>query len=349
MEFSIGNRVVGDGNPAFIVAEMSGNHSHSIDQAIEVIRAAHRAGADAIKLQTYTADTITLKSSKEDFLIEKSSPWVEHSTLWDLYNKAYTPWEWHGQLFEEARHLGLEIFSSPFDHSSVGFLEQFDPPAYKIASPEITDIPLIEKISSTGKPVIVSTGLADFDDIELVINTLRSKGVSDIILLKCTTAYPAPPEEANLSTIPDMSRRFGVVSGLSDHTLGSAVPVASVVLGASLIEKHFRLNNAEETVDSFFSMNESDFRQMIMDVRTAEQAIGKVSYDITDSARKSLRGRRSLYVAKPINAGEIFTEENIRSVRPAKGLHPKHYYDVLGRQANTDLQTGDRLSWEVID
>ena len=249
MEFSIGRRIVGDGHPTFIVAEMSANHGHSLEQAIEVIRAAHRAGADAIKLQTYTADTITLKSSKEDFLINKDSPWAEHKTLWDLYNQAYTPWEWHGQLFEEASSLGLEIFSSPFDHSAVDFLQQFDPPAYKIASPEITDIPLIEKVASTGKPVIISTGLANLDDIELAVNTLRDNGVNDIVLLKCTTAYPAPPDEANLLTIPDIKQRFNVLSGLSDHTLGSAVPIASVVLGASLVEKHFRLNDLDETVD----------------------------------------------------------------------------------------------------
>ncbi len=348
MDFHIGNCMIGDNHPTFIIAEMSANHGHSIDRAIEIIRSADRAGADAVKLQTYTADTITLKSSKKDFLLSKDSPWVEHNTLWDLYNEAYTPWEWHGALFEEARHLGLEIFSSPFDHTAVDFLEQFDPPAYKIASPEITDIPLIEKVAATGKPIIISTGLANFADIELVVERLKNKGLRNIALLKCTTAYPAPVNEMNLLTIKDMKQRFGVASGLSDHSVGSAVPTAAVALGANLIEKHFRLHGGEDSVDSFFSMDENDFRKMVSDVRTVEQAIGKVNYDISSSSSKNLNGRRSLYVVKPIKLGEAFTEDNIRSIRPAGGLHPKYYDEILKGIASKALEVGDRLSWDVV-
>lgn len=347
-EICIGKHVLGLGRPTFIVAEMSGNHGGTIERALEIVRAAKRAGADAIKLQTYTADTITLKCDREDFRIPGTSPWGNYSTLWELYDEAYTPWDWHEAIFREARGLGLEVFSSPFDESAVELLEQLGAPAYKIASPEITDIPLLERVARTGKPVIISTGIAEFADIELALSTLRGAGASEIIVLKCTSAYPAPPEEANLHTIADMITRFGVLSGLSDHTMGIATVVASIALGASLIEKHFTLDDGKETVDSFFSLGEEEFSRLVHDIRLVEKSLGRVSYEITPSALPSLRGRRSLYVAAEIKAGEIFTESNVKSVRPSFGLHPKHYKELLGRHANRDLQPGDRLSWDVV-
>lgn len=348
MEIQIGGRELGPGHPSFIVAEISGNHGGSLDRALEIVRAAKRAGADAVKLQTYTADTITLNSCREDFLIPKSSPWNDESSLYQLYDKAHTPWDWHGQLFQEAKKQDIIIFSSPFDESAVDLLERLGAPAYKIASPEITHIPLIRRVARTGKPVVLSTGVSKLADIELAIETLRAEGAQQIMVLKCTTAYPAPPEESNLRTIPDIVQRFGVLSGLSDHSLGAANAIAAVVLGGALIEKHFTLDGECETVDSFFSSSESEFRSMIADIRQIEAALGKASYEIVPSAQGSLRGRRSLYVAAPIKAGEPFTTENIKCVRPSFGLHPKHYFEILGRMANCDLQYGDRLTWEVI-
>jgi N-acetylneuraminate synthase/pseudaminic acid synthase len=349
MDMRIGNHTLGPGHPTFIVAEMSGNHGGSLERALEIVRAAKRSGADAIKLQTYTADTITLKCDREDFLIPAGTPWEDHSTLWDLYDKAHTPWDWHETIFREARVLGLEVFSSPFDESAVELLEQLGAPAYKVASPEITDIPLLERVARTGKPVIISTGISELADIELALSTLRGAGASNIIVLKCTTAYPAPIEESNLRTISDMISRFGVLSGLSDHSIGTAAPVAAVALGASFIEKHFTLDDSKETVDSFFSSGEEEFTRMVQDIRLVEKALGCASYEITPSALSSLRGRRSLYVSAEIKAGEKITKHNIKSVRPSFGLHPKYYKELLGRSAKCDLQLGDRLSWDVIE
>lgn len=347
MEIHIGKRILGPGHPAFVIAEMSGNHGGCLERALEIVRAAKRAGADAVKLQTYTADTITLKSDGEDFRIP-SGPWAGHATLWDLYDKAHTPWEWHARIFEEARNLGLEVFSSPFDESAVEFLEQLGAVAYKIASPEITHIPLLECVAKTGKPVIFSTGVANLADIELALETLRSAGAKDIVMLKCTTAYPAPAEESNLRTIPDMMARFGVLAGLSDHTMGTAAAVAAVALGASMIEKHFTLDDSEETVDSFFSSGEQEFLRLMNDIRLVEKALGTVSYDIAPSARSSLRGRRSLYAAAEIKEGEILTRDNIKSVRPSFGLHPKYYRELLGRRASRALHVGERLDWDTV-
>jgi N-acetylneuraminate synthase/pseudaminic acid synthase len=327
---------------------MSGNHDGNLERALEIVRAAKRAGADAIKLQTYTADTITLKCDREDFRILNGTPWEDHSTLWDLYNKAHTPLDWHEAIFYEARGLDMDVFSSPFDESAVELLERLEAPAYKIASPEITHIPLLEKVARTGKPIIISTGIAELADIELALTTLRDAGAHEIIVLKCTTAYPAPPEESNLLTIADMITRFGVLSGLSDHTMGTVTAVASVALGASLIEKHFTLSDSNETVDSFFSLGEEEFTLMVHDIRLVEKAIGRVTYEITPSALPSLRGRRSLYVSAEIKAGDTFTKSNIKSVRPSFGLHPKYYNEVIGCHAKCDLQAGDRLAWEVI-
>lgn len=349
MDMRIGNHTLGPGHPTFIVAEMSGNHGGSLERALEIVRAAKRSGADAIKLQTYTADTITLKCDQDDFLIPAGTPWEDHSTLWDLYDKAHTPWNWHETIFREARVLGLEVFSSPFDESAVELLEQLGAPAYKIASPEITDIPLLERVARTGKPVIISTGISELVDIELALSTLRGAGASEIIVLKCTTAYPAPIVESNLQTISDMISRFGVLSGLSDHSIGTAAPVAAVALGASFIEKHFTLDDSKETVDSFFSSGEEEFTRMVQDIRLVEKALGCASYEITQSALPSLRGRRSLYVSAEIKAGEKLTKHNIKSVRPSFGLHPKYYKELLGRSAKCDLQLGDRLSWDVVE
>lgn len=349
MNINIGKCTLGQGFSTFIVAEMSANHGGTLERALEIVRSAKRAGADAIKLQTYTADTITLKCDHEDFRLPEASPWGSYSTLWDLYDEAFTPWEWHAEIFREARRLDLEIFSSPFDESSVDLLEELGASAYKIASPEITHIPLLEKVARTGKPVIISTGIAELADIELALTTLRGAGTKEIIVLKCTTAYPAPPEEANLRTISDMVTRFGVLSGLSDHTMGTVTAVASVALGASLIEKHFTLDDGKETVDSFFSLGEKEFASLVQDVRWAEKVLGRVNYEITPSAISSLRGRRSLYVSAPIRAGEVISDANIKSVRPSFGLHPKHYKEVLGRRVSRDLQIGDRLSWDAIE
>jgi pseudaminic acid synthase len=349
MKIRIGNHTLGLGHPAFIVAEMSGNHGGSLDRAIEILRAVKRSGADAIKLQTYTADTITLKCDQEDFLIPAGTPWEEHSTLWDLYDKAHTPWDWHEPIFREARALGLEVFSSPFDESAVELLERLDAPAYKIASPEITDIPLLERVAHTGKPIIISTGISELVDIELALSTLRGAGAREIVVLKCTTAYPAPIEESNLRTIADMISRFGVLSGLSDHSIGTAAPVAAVALGASFIEKHFTLDDSKETVDSFFSSGEEEFTRMVQDIRLVEKALGYTSYEISPSALPSLRGRRSLYVSAEIKAGEKITEHNIKSVRPSFGLHPRFYKELLGRRVKRDLQRGDRLNWDLIE
>lgn len=349
MQIRIGKHILGPGFPTFIVAEMSGNHGGSLERALEIVHAAKRAGADAIKLQSYTADTITLNCNREDFRIPTGTPWADHSTLWDLYDKAHTPLEWHEAIFHEARELGMEVFSSPFDESAVELLEQLEAPVYKIASPEITHIPLLERVARTEKPVIISTGIADLADIELALTTLRDAGAHEIIVLKCTTAYPAPPEESNLRTIPDMMTRFNVLSGLSDHTMGTAVAVASVALGASLIEKHFTLDDGNETVDSFFSSGEKEFARMVQDIRLIEKALGQQNYEIAPSARSNILGRRSLYVSAVVKAGEVFTNSNIRSVRPSFGLHPKHYNEVIGRHAKCDLQSGDRLSWGVIE
>lgn len=348
LELQIGNRLLGLGHPAFVVAEMSGNHGGDLNRAIEIVRAAKRAGADAIKLQTYTADTITLNSHHDDFLLPEGSSWSKEGSLHELYTKAHTPWAWHSLLFEEAKRQDIIMFSSPFDESAVDLLESLNAPAYKIASPEITHIPLIKRVAQTGKPVILSTGISELADVELAIEILRKEGVKEIIVLKCTTAYPSPPEESNLRTIPDIVTRFRVLSGLSDHSLGSANAIAAVVLGGSLIEKHFTLDDQNETVDSFFSSPEGEFRRMVSDIRQAEASLGNISYDIVPSALSSLGGRRSLYVAASIKAGESFTTDNIKCVRPSFGLHPKYYFEILGRTALCDLQYGDRLTWDVI-
>lgn len=343
----IGSHEIGANFPVFIIAELSANHNGSLDNALETIKAAKRAGADCIKLQTYTADTITIDSKKDDFKIKNGSIW-DNRYFYELYQEAYTPWEWHKQLFEAAAAEGLICFSSPFDFSAVDLLEGLNAPAYKIASFEITDIPLIEYIASKGKPVIISTGIAEIEDIQLAISACKKMGNNDIALLKCTSSYPAPMDEANLVMIKDMAERFNVISGLSDHTIGSTAPIVATIMGARIIEKHFILDRAIGGPDSSFSMNEREFTEMVKAVREAEKAIGTVDYDLTDKQKKGKEFCRSLYVVKNIEAGEEITPENVRSIRPGYGLHPKYYYDILGKKVNRPLEMGDRFDLNFI-
>jgi N-acetylneuraminate synthase/pseudaminic acid synthase len=349
VEIKIGKCIVSANSPTFIIAEMSGNHGGKIENAIKIVHHAKKVGADALKLQTYRPDTITLDSDAEDFRIPGDSPWKDSGNLFNLYKQAYTPWEWHAEIFAEARKLGMEIFSSPFDFTAIDLLEKLGAPAYKIASPEITDIPLIKRAAETGKPVIMSTGLATLEDTELAVETVRKTGNKQLILLKCTSAYPTPLDQANLANIPDLAKRFNCIVGLSDHTEGTLVPVVAVAMGAKVVEKHFTLSEIGNTVDSFFSLDQDDFGKMVTDIRNTEKAIGKISYEIAPAAKVSLLGRRSLYVAKDIKKGEKLTPENVRSVRPSLGLHPKYYYEVLNGTAKRDLKFGDRLTLDAVE
>lgn len=343
----IGNLEINSNSKVFVIAELSANHNGSLETALETIRAAKRAGADCIKLQTYTADTITIDSRKDDFLI-KGTIW-EGRNLHELYQEAYTPWEWHQALFEEAKKQGLICFSSPFDTTAVDFLESLQVPAYKIASFEITDIPLIEYVASKGKPIILSTGIATLEDIELAINACKRMGNHDIALLKCTSSYPAPIEEANMIMVQDLATRFGVISGLSDHTMGATVPIVATCFGAKIIEKHFILDRAIGGPDASFSMNEEEFTAMVKAIREAEKAIGVVDYTLTDKQAKGKDFSRSLYVVQDIKAGEIITKENVRSIRPGFGLHPKYYHQILGKKATVDIEKGSRFELELIE
>ena len=331
-----------------IVAEMSANHNGKKETAIETVRAAKRAGADAVKLQTYRADTITLRCDKPDFIINEGSIW-DGQYFYDLYEQAYTPWEWHEELFHVAKEEGLICFSSPFDKTAVDMLEALDCPVYKIASFEITDIPLIEYAASKHKPMVLATGIATEEDIQLAVEACRRMGNNDITVLKCTSSYPAPVEEANLCMIRDWAERFQVKSGLSDHTLGSVSPIVAVTQGASMIEKHFILNRSIGGPDCSFSMEEKDFAQMVKDVRMAELSLGKTTYELTEKMRGSRSASRSLYVAEDMKAGEVITERNVRSVRPGFGLHPKYLKDILGMNVNRDLEKGTRFALEYVN
>lgn len=337
----IGNYNISKASPVFIIAELSANHNGCIDTAIETIRAAKRAGADCIKLQTYTAETITIDSRREDFLI-KGTIWKGRN-LYDLYKEAHTPWEWHETLFKEAKAQGLICFSSPFDKTSVDFLENFNVPAYKIASFEITDIPLIEYVASKGKPIIISTGIATLNDINLALDACKRVGNSDIALLKCTSSYPAPIEEANIIMIKDFAERFGVVVGLSDHTLGFTVPLVAACYGAQIIEKHFILDETIGGPDASFSMNEKEFTTMVKLIREAEKSIGNVDYSLTEKQVKGRDFAKSLYIVRDIKEGEILTEKHIRSIRPGFGLHPKELNNWLGKPSPKDFELGDRF------
>lgn len=334
-------------SPVFIIAELSANHNGSLQNALDTVKAAKRAGADCIKLQTYTADTITIDSDKEDFQI-KGTIW-EGKNLHKLYQEAYTPWEWHKTIFEAAKAEGLICFSSPFDKTSVDLLEELNTPAYKIASFEITDIPLIEYVASKGKPVIISTGIAEQQDIELALDACKRMGNNQIALLKCTSSYPAPIEEANMVMVKDLAERYNVISGLSDHTMGSTVPIVATAFGAKIIEKHFIIDRAIGGPDASFSMNEQEFSDMVKAVREAEAAVGVVDYVLTDKQRKGRDFCRSLYVTDDIKEGEMFTEQNVRSIRPGFGLHPKHYNDIIGKTSKKDLTKGTRFDLEFVN
>jgi pseudaminic acid synthase len=343
----IEGRTVGVEFGTYLIAEMSANHGQSFEQAAEIVRAAKDAGADAIKLQTYTPDTITIDCQGETFQTAKGSLW-EGRTLYDLYGEAYTPWDWQPKLKKLADGLGLACFSTPFDFTAVDFLEEMDVPAYKIASPELVDLPLIRKVAATKKPVIMSTGMATCEEIEEAIQAFRQVGGTELALLKCTSAYPSPPESMNLRTIPDMAKRFRVPVGLSDHTLGIAVPVAAVSLGACIVEKHLTLSRSTPGPDSAFSLEPPEFKQMVDAIRVAEKALGHVKYGLTEAEQLSRRSRRSLFVVQDVKAGDRLTPDNVRSIRPGYGLPPKHYEEVIGRLAARDMQRGTPLQWDAI-
>ena len=342
----INKRWVGSGYPTYIIAEMSANHNQDFNQAVEIIKAAKDAGADAIKLQTYTPDTVTIDCNNEYFCI-KGTIW-EGKNLYELYREAYTPWEWQSELKKIANGLELDFFSTPFDETAVDFLESMDVPIYKVASFEVVDIPLLQKISQTGKPVIMSTGMATLEEIGEAVQTIRKTGGNQIALLKCTSAYPASPEEVNLRTISHLAQAFGTPVGISDHTLGIAVPVASVTLGACIIEKHFTLSRKETGPDSAFSLEPLEFNAMVNAVRTAEKAMGKVHYGVSNQEKESRVFRRSLFVVKDMKLGEVFSDENIRSIRPGYGLHTRHLTDVIGRCATRDIERGTPLKWALV-
>jgi pseudaminic acid synthase len=340
----IGKFEINNNSDVFIIAELSANHNGSLETAIKTIQAAKRAGADCIKLQTYRADTITIDCDKDDFII-KGTLWDKRN-LFELYEEAFTPWEWHEKLFEVANDEGLECFSSPFDFSAVDFLEKLNVPAYKIASFEITDLPLIEYVASKGKPIIISTGIATNEDIELALEACKKAGNNDIALLKCTSSYPAPIEEANMCMVRDLAERYNVITGLSDHTLGPIVPVVATVFGARIIEKHFILDRSIGGPDAQFSLNEFEFTEMVTSIRQAERAIGQIDYKLTE---KQLHGKsfsRSLYAVRDIAVDEMFTTDNVKSIRPGYGLHPKYYNLLLTNVAKREIQRGDRIILE---
>ena len=346
-KIKIGERWVGAGEPCYIVAEVSANHNQSFERALEIIKAAKSAGADAVKLQTYTPDTMTMKSDLEWFQVPRDSLWAG-KTLYQLYQEAYTPWDWHAGLQRTAHQLGLDFFSTPFDATAVAFLEGLNVPAYKVASFELIDLSLLRVVAKTGKPVIVSTGMASLAEIEEGVTTLRANGAQQIALLKCTSAYPARPSEMNLRTIPDLAARFDTVVGLSDHTLGGNTAITAVALGASVIEKHFILARADGGPDSTFSMEPEEFAEMVKGVREAEQALGEVSYKRSQEETNSVCFRRSLFVVQDVKAGEKFTGKNVRVIRPGYGLPPRYWGDVVGRNSARDVPQGTPLSWDLI-
>jgi N-acetylneuraminate synthase len=344
--FTINGRIIAPDQPTYIIAELSANHHQNFDEAVKLIHAAHEAGADAIKLQTYTPDTITIDCDNEYFQI--------HGTIWDgrnlhdLYGEAYTPWDWQPRLKVIANELGMDLFSSPFDDTAVDFLEEMNVPAFKIASFENVDMGLLKKIARTGKPIIMSTGMATLAEIDEAVQTIRDAGGEQLALLKCTSAYPSPPEEMNLRTIPHLAEAFNVTVGLSDHTLGVSVPVAAVAMGARIIEKHFTLSRSTPGPDSAFSLEPQEFKAMVEAVRTTEQALGTVHYGVTPQDAKSRVFRRSLFVVQDMRAGEAFTHENVRSIRPANGLHTRHLDEIIGQRASQDIARGTPLAWGLV-
>ena len=344
---TIGKRRIGPDEPVYLIAELSANHGQSFEQAVRLVKAAQRAGADAVKLQTYTPDSLTIRSDRPEFLVGGGTPW-DGRTLYDLYREAYTPWEWQPKLKALADELGLDLFSTPFDPTAVDFLEQMNVPAYKVASFELVDLPLIERIARTGKPMIMSTGMANLAEIADAVHVARQAGAASIALLKCTSAYPAAPEDMNLRTIPHLAEAFGVPTGLSDHTLGIAVPLAAVALGACIIEKHLTMSRSEPGPDSGFSLEPDEFSAMVEAVRTVERALGTVQYGLSGKDEACRVFRRSLYVVQDIRAGEPITAENVRSIRPGLGLPPKYLCDVLGRRASRDVAKGTPLTWTLV-
>jgi pseudaminic acid synthase len=343
----IGNREIGADHPVYIVAEMSANHAQNFDTALKIVRAAKDSGADAVKLQTYTPDTITIASDRAPFRIGGGTIW-DGRNLHDLYGEAYTPWEWQPRLKKAAEDLGMDLFSAAFDSTAVDFLEDMDVPAHKVASFELVDIPLIERMARTGKPLIMSTGMATLEEIDEAVHCARKAGATQIALLKCTSAYPASPDEMNLRTIPEMAKHFGVPAGLSDHTTGIAVPVAAVTLGACIVEKHLTLSRSTPGPDSAFSLEPHEFKAMVDAVRTTEKALGIVKFGVSGREKVSQAFRRSLFVVKDVKQGGVFTAENVRSIRPGHGLHPRHLADVLGKRAASDAERGTPLSWDLV-
>ena len=345
-QIQINNRLIGKGEPTYIIAEMSANHNQDFEQAVKIIEAAKKAGADAVKLQTYTPDTMTINCDNDYFRI-KETIW-EGKTLYDLYGEAYTPWDWQPKLKKIANDLGIDLFSTPFDDTAVDFLEEMKVPAYKVASFEIVDIPLLRKIAQTGKPIILSTGMATLAEIEEAVQTIQYEGNNQIALLKCTSAYPAPPEDMNLCTIPHLADAFQVSVGISDHTLGIAVPVSAVALGACIIEKHLTLSRNIPGPDSTFSTEPHEFKAMVEAIRTVEKATGKVHYGISTSDINSRNFRRSLFVVQDMKRGDVFTTKNVRSIRPGYGLHTRHMEDAIGRHSTQAISRGIPITWELI-
>lgn len=346
-QIDISGRQIGSGAPPYIVAELSGNHNGDLDRALEIIRAIATAGADAVKLQTYTADTITIDHDGPEFTVETGGLWDGRS-LYDLYDEAHTPWEWHQAMFDCAREAGLAIFSAPFDHSAVDFLESLDCPAYKIASFEIVDLPLIAKVAATGKPLIISTGMADMAEIREAVDTAREAGAVNIAVLHCVSGYPTPASESHLATIPQLAAELGVQVGLSDHTLGTAVPVAAVALGATIIEKHVTLRRSDGGPDAAFSLEPEELKQMVEACRMAGAAVGEADFGRKPSEEKNTVFRRSVYIVSDIGAGEVFQPHHIRSIRPGYGISPKHIGDVIGKSATRDLKRGTALKWDMV-
>ena len=344
----IGNRLIGKNHPPFVIAEMSGNHNQSLERALEIVEAAAKTGAHALKIQTFTPDTMTLDLDEREFHISDPNSLWAGTSLYKLYGEAYTPWEWHKPIFDRARDLGMIPFSTPFDDTAVDFLETLDMDCYKIASFENTDLPLIRRVAATGKPMIISTGMASVAELDETVRAAREAGCKDLILLKCTSTYPATPENTNILTIPHLRGLFNCEVGLSDHTMGVGVSVASVALGASVIEKHFTLSRADGGVDSSFSMEPDEMRSLVIESERAWQALGKISYGATEKEKKSLVFRRSLYIAQDMKAGEVLNPQNLRAIRPGLGLPPKHYEMVLGQTVKQDVKAGTALSWNLI-
>jgi pseudaminic acid synthase len=346
--FKIQDTIISPAHKPFVIAEMSGNHNQSLERAFEIVDAAAEAGAHALKLQTYTADTITFNGTSDEFVIKDQNSLWKNQNLHKLYQMAYTPWEWHKPIFDRAKTHGMLAFSSPFDTTAVDFLESLDVPCYKIASFENTDHILLKKVAQTGKPVIMSTGVASIADIQESVGVLRKYGCKELVLLKCTSTYPATPESTNLLTIPHMKDLFDCQIGLSDHTLGIGASIAAVALGARVLEKHFTLRRADGGVDSTFSLEPEELKNLVIESERAFLAMGKVNYILTEKEQKSLQYKRSLYVVEPMKAGDIFSEKNIRSIRPSNGLHTRYYDEILDKTATQDIEAGTALSWELV-